>query len=81
MIRICMILFLIPQYGIDAYLWGMLLSYVFAAIADILFAYALFPCRMIPHFLISLRQKKTPVSTDHSAGTGVSLSGLFYYKV
>ena len=36
MIRICMILFLIPQYGIDAYLWGMLLSYVFAAIADIL---------------------------------------------
>ena len=36
MIRICMILFLVPQYGIDAYLWGMLLSYVFAAIADIL---------------------------------------------
>ena len=26
MIRICMILFLVPQYGIDAYLWGMLLS-------------------------------------------------------
>ena len=36
MIRICMILFLVPQYGIDAYLWGMLLSFVFAAIADIL---------------------------------------------
>ena len=51
MIRICMILFLIPQYGIDAYLWGMLLSYVFAAIADILLL-------MPPHFLISLRQKK-----------------------
>ena len=25
--------------------------------------------------------EKTPVSTDHSAGTGVSLSRLFYYKV
>ena len=35
MIRICMILFLVPQCGIDAYLWGMLLSYVFATIADI----------------------------------------------
>ena len=25
--------------------------------------------------------EKTPVSTDRSAGTGVSLSGLIYYKV
>ena len=45
------------------------------------FCLCLIPAAMIPHFLISLRQKKTPVSTDHSAGTGVSLSGLFYYKV
>ena len=52
MIRICMILFLVPQYGIDA------------------------------SSLFDLPQaEKTPVSTDHSAGTGVSLSGLFYYKV
>ena len=35
MIRICMILFLVPQYGMDACLWGMLLSYVFSTIADI----------------------------------------------
>lgn len=80
MIRICMILFLVPQYGIDAYLWGMLLSYVFAAIADILL---LMPySRADDSSLFDLPQaEKTPVSTDHSAGTGVSLSGLFYYKV
>ena len=35
LIRISMIGFLVPSHGIDAYLWGMLLSYVFAAIADI----------------------------------------------
>ena len=35
LIRISMIWFLVPSHGIDAYLWGMLLSYVFAAIADI----------------------------------------------
>lgn len=80
MIRICMILFLVPQYGIDAYLWGMLLSYVFAAIADILL---LMPySRADDSSLFDLPQaEKTPVSTDHSAGTGVSLSRLFYYKV
>ena len=36
LIRIFMIYVLVPQYGIDAYLWGMLLSYVFSSISDIL---------------------------------------------
>ncbi len=37
LIRIVMILFLVPYYGIGACLWGMLLSELFAAIAAIVF--------------------------------------------
>ena len=33
LIRISMIWFLVPQKGIGAYLWGILISQVFAAIA------------------------------------------------
>lgn len=35
LIRISMIWFLVPLYGINAYLWGMLLSYIFSTIACI----------------------------------------------
>ena len=35
-IRISMIGFLVPAYGIGAYLWGLLLSQVFATIASVL---------------------------------------------
>lgn len=33
LIRISMIWFLVPRYGIEAYLWGMLLSYVFTTLS------------------------------------------------
>ena len=33
LIRISMIWFLVPRYGIGAYLWGMLLSYVFTTLS------------------------------------------------
>ena len=34
LIRIGMIQFLVPHYGIGAYLWGLLLSQVFASVAN-----------------------------------------------
>lgn len=36
MIRICMIVFLVPTCGMNAYLWGILISYVFSTLACIL---------------------------------------------
>ena len=80
MIRICMILFLVPQYGIDAYLWGCCCP-MYLLRLQTFFCLCLIPVPDDSSLFDLPQAEKTPVSTDHSAGTGVSLSGLFYYKV
>lgn len=52
-IRIGMILFLVPSYGLSAVLWGMLLSQLFSSVSAIL-------CVM------PFSTKKTPLSENHS---------------
>jgi hypothetical protein len=40
LIRISMILFLVPRYGLSALLWGMLLSQLFSAVSAILLVHS-----------------------------------------